>query len=193
MRSEIAGYSGSSEPEDQQPVVLPPAFEQMQSVIPDADVARWLRRHHPGPVTVVTTVSDEGFFGVTASSFSFVSLEPLLVFVALGVESQTGERIRESGVFGVSLLTYLQQFLSDRFAGRAPLVDRRFEGVPYVTAATGSPLLSESIAWLDCRLTGHYPGGDHIVYIGEAVSVAEGSGDSEDPLIYFNSRYRRLR
>jgi flavin reductase (DIM6/NTAB) family NADH-FMN oxidoreductase RutF len=191
MSSEISGRIGV--PEDQQPIVLPAAFEAKQAVAPDEDTARWLRRHYAAGVTVVTTIHDGDFYGLTVSAFSFVSLDPLLVFIALGSESQTGEHIRASGVFGVSLLTYLQQFLADRFAGRAPLVDRHFEGVPYTTAVTGSPLLTESIAWLDCELRQWYDGGDHIIYIGEAVAVAQGSGSAEDPLLYFDSRYRRLR
>lgn len=193
MGSEITGRAGVGMPEDQQPVFLPPEFREMQAVAPDEDTARWLRRQYASGVTVVTTALNGDLFGLTVSAFSYVSLDPLLVVLALGNESQTGERIRNSGVFGVSMLTYLQQFLADRFAGRAPLVDRHFDSVPYVTAITGSPLLTESIAWLDCRLHTHIDGGDHVLYVGEAVAVAEGTGSADDPLVYFNSTYRRLR
>lgn len=192
MARESAGYASVGMPEDRQPVVLPPAFEAHREVTPDEDIARWLRRHYPSGVTVVATRSDEGFFGVTVSAFSYISLDPLLVFVALGNESQTGERIRKSLCFGVSLLTNRHRFLADRFAGRAPLVDRRFAEVSYVTAETGAPLLADSIAWLDCSLEASHPGGDHVVYFGRALAVGHGSGDETDPLIYFDSEYRRL-
>ena len=138
-------------------------------------------------------MSGDGYLGVTVSAFSYVSLEPLLLLVALGNESQTGEQIRANCYFGVSLLTNKHRFLADRFAGRAPLVDRKFIDVPYLTAATGAPLLKDSIAWIDCRLDSCYPRGDHRLYVGEALTTGHGSGDETDPLIYFDSSYRRVR
>jgi flavin reductase (DIM6/NTAB) family NADH-FMN oxidoreductase RutF len=190
---EIKGRLGSHAPEDDQPLALPFAFEQHRGVEPTEDIARWLRRHYASAVTVVTTTGDDEYFGVTVSAFTYISLDPLLVFAALGKQSQTGERILESGSFGVSMLTNRQRFLADRFAGRAPLVDRRFEDVPHLLAATGSPLLADSIAWLDCRLDRHWEGGDHHVYIGHAEAVGHGLGDESDPLIYYESVYHSLR
>ncbi len=190
--SQIEGRLGSAVPEDERPVVLPDAFEQARGIEPDEDVARWLRRHYASAVTIVTSFSDEGLFGVTVSAFAYISLEPLLVLVALGNDSQTGERIVASGSFGVSLLTNRHRFVADRFAGRAPLVDRRFSDVPHLMARTGSPLLADAIAWLDCRLESAQPGGDHTIYVGRALAVGHGTGDEEDPLLYFNSRYARL-
>jgi flavin reductase (DIM6/NTAB) family NADH-FMN oxidoreductase RutF len=193
MGSEIAGRAGVGMPEDSQPVVLPAGFERAGGVVPDEDAARWLRRHYPSGVTVVASGTQNGYSGVTVSSFAYVSLDPLLVFIALGTESQTGERIGETGYFGVSMLTNRHRFLADRFAGRAPLVDRRFADVSFRTAATGAPLLSDSIAWLDCRVDAQYPGGDHTIFIGRVEAVGHGSGDEDDPLIYFESSYRRLQ
>lgn len=190
--SQIRGRLRGSTPEDEQPVVLPSGFERTTGVVPDEDVGRWLRRHYPSGVTIVTAGSEEEYFGVTVSAFSYVSLDPLLVFVSLGNESQTGERIRYHSHFGVSFLTNGHRFLADRFAGRAPTVDRRFADVPHLTAETGAPLLADSIAWLDCRLETHIQGGDHVVYIGRAAVVGHGTGDEGDPLLYFDSAYRRL-
>lgn len=191
--SKIAGRFGNSTPEDEQPLVLPVEFDQRSGIEPDEDVARWLRRHYPSGVAIVTSAGDGEYFGVTVSAFSYLSLDPLMICVALGNESQTGERIRGSRVFGVSMLTNRHRFLADRFAGRAPLVDRKFADVPHLIGATGAPLLADSIAWLDCRLELHHVVGDHTVYIGRAESVGHGTGDEMDPLLYFDSTYRRIR
>jgi flavin reductase (DIM6/NTAB) family NADH-FMN oxidoreductase RutF len=190
---EIRGHLSGSGPEDEQPLVLPEEFAAHTGVAPSEDIARWLRRHYASGVTVVTAASSEQYFGVTVSAFSFISLDPLLVFVALGNESQTGEAVREAGAFGVSLLTNQHRFVADRFADRAPSVDRLFRDVPHLTATTGAPLLAESIAWLDCRLENHKECGDHGLYIGRAETVGHGTGDESDPLVYFESRYHRLR
>lgn len=189
---EIAGRLGKSTPEDEQPVVLPEQFRASTGIAPNEDIARWLRRHYPSGVSIVATSSAEGYFGVTVSAFSYVSLDPLLVFVALGNDSQTGDRMRDSEAFSVSMLTERHRFLADRFAGRAPLVDRYFEDVSHTTAVTGSPILADSIAWLDCRVEHILSGGDHTIYIGRAVAVGHGSGDELDPLLYFDSQYRKL-
>ena len=189
---EISGRIGST-PEDQQPLVLPEAFQHHAGVAPSDDIARWLRRHYASGVTVVSAASDSDFYGVTVSAFTYLSLDPLLVLVALGKESQTGEYIRSSAAFGVSLLTNRHRFLADRFAGRAPLVDRHFGDVPHIIAPTGSPVLTESIAWLDCRLDSRTPNGDHNVYVGRVEAVGHGEGDEADPLVYYGSVYRSLR
>ena len=129
---------------------------------------------------------------MTVSAFSYISLDPLLISVALGNDSQTGEKILDNRHFGVSMLTNKHQYLADRFAGRAPLVDRRFADIPFVLASTGSPLLADAIAWLDCALETDLPAGDHRLYIGRAMAVGHGSGDETDPLLYYDSSYKRL-
>lgn len=189
---EISGQMGTGTPEDEQPVVLPSEFRRHAGVPPSEDVARWLRRHYPCGVVVVTTAAAGSYFGVTVSAFSFISLDPLLVLIALGDESQTGEHIRSSRAFGVSMLSNRQRFVADRFAGRAPLMDSRFREVPHFTAETGCPLLSESISWLDCELDTILPGGDHELYLGRALVTGHGSGDESEPLLYFQSEYRRI-
>ena len=103
-------------------------------------------------VTVVTTAHEGQLRGVTASAFSSVSLDPPLVLVCIANESESKERIAESGIFAVNILSDEQEFLSERFAARAPLVNAHFDGVPYHTAITGSPILADSLAWYDCRV-----------------------------------------
>src|SRR3712207_7565027 len=93
-------------------------------------------------VVAVTTCSDEGLHGLTANAFCSVSLEPPLVLVCVDRLARGHDRIAEAGGFGISILGDRQELLSERFAGRAPLVNARFEGVPYLTAVTGAPLLA---------------------------------------------------
>ena len=82
-------------------------------------------------VTVVTTVHEERLRGITVSAFASISLEPPLVMISLAREAGTCEMIEESGVFAVNILSDDQEFLSERFAARAPIVNEKFEGVPY--------------------------------------------------------------
>ena len=142
-------------------------------------------------VTVVTTVHEGKLRGVTVSAFSSLSLNPPLVLICLANESESKDWIAESGVFAVNILSDEQEFLSERFAARAPIVNVRFEGVPYHTAITGSPILAESLAWYDCRVEAMHDGGDHTIFIGRVEAAGFGA-EGKSPLVYFANRYQRL-
>lgn len=140
-------------------------------------------------VTVVTTQSALGLRGITASSFSFLSVAPPLVLVCILASSSFMPTVEEAGAFAVNVLAEDDEFLSDRFANRAPLVTATFSGVPHRTAITGAPLLRAAIAWFDCRLHATYAGGDHRIFVGDVLACGESDGE---PLLYYRSRYARL-
>ncbi len=153
---------------------------------------RKLRGLFASGVTVVTTVHEGSLRGVTVSAFASVSLNPPLVLVCIANEAESKEWMAESGVFAVNILSDEQEFLSERFAARAPLVNVRFEGVPYHTAITGSPILADSLAWYDCRVEALHCGGDHTIFIGRVEAVGLGA-EGKLPLVYFANRYARVR
>jgi flavin reductase (DIM6/NTAB) family NADH-FMN oxidoreductase RutF len=139
-------------------------------------------------VVAVTTRTDEGLHGLTANAFCSVSLEPPLVLVCVDRLARGHDRILEARAFGISVLTDRQEFLAERFAGRAPLVNARFEGVPYRTASTGAPLLTDAVAWLDCRLWATYDGGDHSIFVGEVLAAAL-TNEAARPLLFHRGGY----
>jgi len=143
-------------------------------------------------VTVVTTVHDGKLRGVTVSAFAAVSLNPPLVLVCIANEAESKEWMAESGVFAVNILSDEQEFLSERFAARAPIVNTHFDGVPYHTAITGSPILVDSLAWYDCRVEAMHDGGDHTIFIGRVGAVGFGA-DGKLPLVYFANRYAGVK
>ncbi len=79
--------------------------------------------------------------------------------------------------------------LAVRFA-TAPREDR-FKGLKIRTAKTGSPIIDGSIAYLDCRVTAKYPGGDHTIFIGEVVDTQV--MNNKLPLIYYNRGYYTIK
>ena len=143
-------------------------------------------------VTVVTTIHEGQLRGVTVSAFSSLSLNPPLVLICLANESESKDWIAESGVFAVNILSDEQEFLSERFAARAPIVNVRFEGVPYHTASTGSPILADSLAWYDCRVEAAHDGGDHTIFIGRVEAAGFGA-EGKSALVYFANRYAEIR
>ena len=145
----------------------------------------------PTGVVVLATRTGEGLHGLTANAFCSVSLEPLLVLVCVDKLARGHERVEQAGAFAISILSDRQEFLAERFAGRAPLINARFDGAPYRQAVTGAPILEGSAAWLDCRLWATYDGGDHSIFVGEA--LAGGADPTLPPLVFQDSRYTRLR
>jgi flavin reductase (DIM6/NTAB) family NADH-FMN oxidoreductase RutF len=134
----------------------------------DQDTFKAALGQWPSGVTVVTMRSADGVWhGMTASSFSSVSLDPPLVSVCLVKTLWSHELILESGIFGVNILASDQTELGKRFAGMRPEITDRFEGVDTVTAVTGVPLFDQSLAWLDCKVVNAYEGGDHTIFVGE--------------------------
>ncbi len=140
-------------------------------------------------VTVVTTRHGETPIGITASSFTSLSLDPPLVLVSLNKRLFTHNVIAESGYFAVNVLSARQLDLGMRFAGMRPEIKDRFAGLNTTLAATGAPLLPDSLAWVDCNVWAMYDGGDHTIFVGEVRDLAV--SDFDMPLLYHNRLWRR--
>jgi flavin reductase (DIM6/NTAB) family NADH-FMN oxidoreductase RutF len=140
-------------------------------------------------VTIVTIADEEGKpYGLTVNSFTSVSLEPLLVLICIDHSAQGYSQFSVGRYFGVNILTEAQEALSRRFADRQ--IADRFENLPYHEGKTGVPLLPNSLASLECRITDAYPGGDHTIFIG---AVEEACVYKGDPLIFYRGRYAQLK
>lgn len=136
----------------------------------------------PTGVTLVTTVSGEQRHGMTASSFSSVSLDPPLVSVCLARSVFSHDLVGASGVFGVTILAKDQAELGQRFARYDASAPDRFVGAEWETAKTGAPLLANALGWLDCSVLHSYPGGDHTIFVGEVLAAA--TPRTTSPLLY---------
>jgi flavin reductase (DIM6/NTAB) family NADH-FMN oxidoreductase RutF len=156
----------------------------------DPDDFRDVLARFASGVTVVTTADDDGYHGVTISSFCSVSIDPPLVLACVDRTIQSHEMIARAPAFAVNILARDQSFLAEQFSGRTPLADPRFSRVPHRLSERGIPLIQGTVAWLECRAWATYDGGDHSIYVGEVEHL--GPGESDDPLIYFDRRLTEL-
>jgi flavin reductase (DIM6/NTAB) family NADH-FMN oxidoreductase RutF len=143
----------------------------------------------PAGVVVVSTLDGDGYKGITASSLVSISLDPPLVLVGLEKNSATRVAILATRAFNVSVLSRSQEFIADRFAGRAPTVDRRWASLPHRLGGNGIPVLEGAAAWLECRLSATHPAGDHEIFVGEVTAAEVGDGD---PLILWDRQFWTL-
>lgn len=159
----------------------------------DPDKLRDALRFWTTGVTIVSASHGGVIHGMTANSFTSLSLQPPLVMVSIEKNTRTHELVRGSGFYAVSLLGASQQALSDRFAGRDTEKSNRFEGIDYFQLQSGSPIVRGSLAFFDCKVADTRDAGTHTICIGQVLEagISEPSGKLS-PLVYFNRAYRRL-
>ena len=152
---------------------------------------RGLRRRWPTGVAIVTVSTAEGLRGVTVSSLLLLSVEPPLLAIALEADAAFQGFLPVDSMFGVSLLDRPQEFLAERFAGRAPVPDGIFTGVPHRLHESGVPLIAGSLGYAVAEVRQRVEAGDHLLLIGEVID-AELPPDSDDPMLVYDGRYRGL-
>ena len=138
-------------------------------------------------VTIINVVDSAGVpHGMTASSFTSVSLNPPLILVCVGSGAKFLEVANSSEYFGVNILDETQRKLSERFAGSGY---DRFDGVTWNPGATGVPLFPGVLASMECARFATFTAGDHEILIGKVLHANWREGE---PLIHFGSQYRAL-
>jgi flavin reductase (DIM6/NTAB) family NADH-FMN oxidoreductase RutF len=91
----------------------------------------------------------------------------------------------------VSFLGEEQEAVSSVFAKRGEPEQGSLRGVPFHTGPNGTPLLDDAIAYLECRVSDVLPGGDHDLFVGEALG-GEIVRAEASPLLFFRGRYRKI-
>lgn len=146
------------------------------------DLRKCLGRFATG-VTVVTCRGSEGPCGITANSFSSVSLEPPLVLWNIAKVTNSLQAYLDAEHFAINVLAAGQRELSSHFAQSDHTV---FNGIDYTTSAKGVPLLPDSVACFECRTHQVHDCGDHYIIVGE---VENYRSDEREPLLFYNGRY----
>lgn len=139
-------------------------------------------------VTVVTCVDVEGQpIGLTANSFTSLSLDPPLLLVCVAKAAASAAALAEASHFAVNVLQTGQQPASITFSTR---VDDRFGQTEWTLGEHGVPVLLDSLSVFECRRHAVHEGGDHFILVGEVRKATFEPG--LDPLLYFRGSYRRL-
>lgn len=150
----------------------------------DQSVFRQLCGYFATGVAVVTTTTPRRTpVGMTANSFSSVSLDPPLVSVCIDHQADMHRHLLEADRFVINLLESRQEALSRRFAEERA---DRFEGVGFRLNRDGIPVLEDTLATIECERHSSLQAGDHTIVIGRVVGGAPGSGR---PLLFYRGGY----
>jgi flavin reductase (DIM6/NTAB) family NADH-FMN oxidoreductase RutF len=135
-------------------------------------------------VTIVTALDAHGHpVGLTANSFSSVSLDPPLVLWSQSLTAPSHPVFRSAERFAINILADDQAGLSDRFARGGT---DKFSGVAVRQGLGGVPLIDGATALLECTRVATYPGGDHAIFLGR---VERFERHGRTPLVFAAGSY----
>jgi flavin reductase (DIM6/NTAB) family NADH-FMN oxidoreductase RutF len=156
-----------------------------------SEVAGGLRRRWTSGVAIVSGIDEAGGFrGVTVSSLMFVAQEPPVIAIALTTTNSFQALAGVDQALGVSILEAEHDFPAERFAGRAPLPDAQFSGISY-RLVDGVPVIADALGWCVGRVRQRVDAGDHVLVLVDLFAGGLGQ-DTDDPLLSYEGRYRRL-
>lgn len=152
--------------------------------------AREFRRclgHYATGVSIMTGRQGDNLYGMTVNSFASLSLEPPLILWSVKKTSASAPFFTTAEHFAVNVLSASQAEISSRFGSSHA---DKFDGVPWRSGATDTPLIEGCIAYLECSRDAVHDGGDHYIIVGkvEALNVCGGS-----PLVFFQGAYATVQ
>lgn len=137
-------------------------------------------------VTIITTATAEGdYVGLTANSFSSVSLEPPLVLWSLDNNARSLSVFEQQEYFAIHVLNARQMELSNLFASKT---EQKFANLTIEHGPDNIPLLNDYAARFVCRKTYAYEGGDHTIFVGEVLAFER---NDTDPLLFHGGQYAK--
>jgi flavin reductase (DIM6/NTAB) family NADH-FMN oxidoreductase RutF len=159
----------------------------IDSLNPNSELLRRAFGCFPSGVVAVAALDGDAPVGMTMSSFTSVSLSPPLVSVCVQETSRTWPRLRACQRLGVSILAQQHNHACMQLSGKG---EDRFSGIYWGASVDGSVFIQGAVAWLDCRLYGEIPAGDHQIILLAILGVT--IEPSEGPLVFHASRFRSL-
>lgn len=145
-----------------------------------------------GTGVTVLSVGGSECHGMTANSFTSVSLDPPLVLTCVSKSALMHAAIMSAKAFGVSILGAHQERLARYFADRRrPAGIDQFDVTDWFPATySGAPILVDSLAWLECELVETYEGGDHSIFVGRVLDMGTDVGGGS--LLFFEGDFHHI-
>lgn len=137
-------------------------------------------------VVVVTCSGSDGPCGITANSFSSVSLQPPLVLWNIAKVTNSLQAYIDAEYFAINVLSSEQKSLSSHFAQSD---HTSFESIEFTQTSEGVPILPRTLACLECRTHQVHDCGDHYIIVGEVERHRINHGE---PLLFFRGQYAEI-
>lgn len=139
----------------------------------------------PTGVTVTTAYTADGaVIGMTASAFTSLSLDPLLVLMCPAKDADCYAPLTQADYFSIHILAGHQGELAWQFAKSGA---DKTAGLTLSKGPYGTPRIEGCLAYLECRHHALYDGGDHGILVGEVQHI-ERDVEEPAPLAYCRSQ-----
>ncbi len=147
--------------------------------------------HFATGVTVVTVERAPGSVrGMTANSFTSVSLDPLLILICVEKRAGILPMLEKKKQFGVSVLKEGHEAISEYFSKGTPSAEAEQRlSIHYRWTPSGIPVLEGTLLQLSCEVVASHHAGDHTIFVGKVVEAEIHDGR---PLLYFGGEYRHM-
>jgi flavin reductase (DIM6/NTAB) family NADH-FMN oxidoreductase RutF len=145
--------------------------DRMISFAPEVDGGAMLRQafgQFGTGVTIVTAMTERGPLGMTANSFSSVSLDPPLVLWSAARRSKRHDAFTAARHYTIHVLGAHQGALAQHFATEGEV----FDPFPWSESPDGAPLLDGCLAAFHCETHAIHPAGDHSLILGRVKHAA---------------------
>jgi flavin reductase (DIM6/NTAB) family NADH-FMN oxidoreductase RutF len=147
----------------------------LYSIAPACDESADFRRamrHLVGGVSILTVGQGYDITGMTITSVASLSVEPPSLIVSINRSASSWPLLKRDGFFGVSILNADQIDLAERFAGKGGVAGAdRFLGAKWVTRVTGTPLLADALAAIDCAVEHIVERHSHAIVIARPLDI----------------------
>ena len=142
-------------------------------------------------VTVVTVERAPGLVqGMTANSFTSVSLDPMLILICVDKRAKILPFLEKKKRFGVGVLKEGNEAISEYFAKGAHSAEAEQRlSIHYRWTPSGVPVLEGTLLQLSCEVTASHVAGDHTIFVGEVMDAEIHEGK---PLLFFRGEYRNI-
>jgi 3-hydroxy-9,10-secoandrosta-1,3,5(10)-triene-9,17-dione monooxygenase reductase component len=153
---------------------------------PDAATYRTVLGHFATGVVIITAIDANEPVGMAANSFTSVSLDPPLVLFCAAKASSTWPRIETSGKWAANILDEDGEEVCRLYAQKGA---DRFARIAYTPGRSGSPILEDALAFVDCETIEKYDAGDHVIVVGRVLEL--GYQHEGKPLLFYRGGYGR--
>jgi len=148
----------------------------------DERAKKTMLRKIPHGLYICGVKDDDNLNGFTVSWLMQSSFEPPLVVNCIKRETGSHEMLKKNGVFSISFLENGQKDMAAKFFKPQSRVGNKFADVEfYEGEATGCPIISDSLGYIECKVVDSVEKGDHSIYVGEV--IAAGIHREGEPLL----------
>lgn len=125
-------------------------------------------------VTVVTAETPDGPIGMTANSFSSLSLDPPLVLWSVAKSSSRHEGFVDAEHFCINILAADQSAICKHFAKSG----RDFDALNWTAGIEGALLIADALSTFECERYVLHDAGDHTLIVGRVAHFHHRQGEA---------------